>query len=126
MKKLFFVLFILCLSAGYSSGQVFNKRSSGNADKQLFSKSSSRKKDEKIKEPRSVVKAKKEQEAKKKKIDKEKKKYIKWSQKRAQDIQTPEVQARMKKDRKDSTIRNKEKRKKIRSGAGKARKKYKK
>ena len=86
MKKLFFILFIFYLAIGPCHSQVFQKRTSGNAEKELFSKSSSRKKDSKIIEPGSVVKAKKKQAANKRKNDKEKKKYIKWSQKRARDI----------------------------------------
>jgi hypothetical protein len=125
MKRLFFILFILYLAIGSCRGQVFQKRASGNAEKELFSKSSSRKKDAKIKEPAAVVKAKKKQVANKRKNDKEKKKYVKWSQKRARDIQTPEVKARMKTDRKESTARDREKRKKSGAGAGKVRRKYK-
>jgi hypothetical protein len=125
MKRTFFILFIFYLAIGSCHGQVFQKRASGNAEKELFIKPSSRKKESKIKEPRSVVQAKKKQAENKRKIDKAKKKYIKWSQKRARDIQTPEVKARMKIDRKDSVARDREKRKNSKADAGKVRKKYK-
>jgi hypothetical protein len=50
---------------------------------------------------------------------------VKQSQKRTIDIQTPEVQDRMKQNKKDTAARDKEKKKKVRSGSMKAGKKYK-
>ncbi|MCX6253269.1 MAG: hypothetical protein NTV31_02195, partial [Bacteroidia bacterium] len=74
---------------------------------------------------RSVTRAKKKQEANKRKLDKDYERYVKKSKKRAFDIQTPEVQARMKQNQKDSAIRDKVKKKKTKTSTKKAGKKYK-
>jgi len=50
---------------------------------------------------------------------------VKQSQKRTVAIQTPEVQDRMKQNKKDSAIRDKEKKKKVKAGSKRAGKKYK-
>ena len=55
-KKLFLILFILTLAMGSSNGQFFHK----NPEKALFGKTAGRKKEAKVKEPRSVLRAKKE------------------------------------------------------------------
>jgi long-subunit fatty acid transport protein len=81
-------------------------------------------KEAKVKEPRSVLKAKKQQEANDKKLKKDYEKSIRQSQKRTIDIQTPEVQARMKQNKKDSAVRDKAKKKKVKTGTKKAAKKY--
>ncbi len=69
-------------------------------------------------------KAKKQQEAKKKKQDKEWDEYVKENRKHALEIQTPEVRERMKTNRKDSDIKYKAKRKKISEGSRRAGRKY--
>jgi hypothetical protein len=125
MRKLFLIVFFLYLGIGQGNTQVFQKSGLKNADRGLFHKSSLRKKEAKVKEPRSVIRAKKKQEAKDRKTDRETKKYIKWSRKRAIDIQTPEVQDRMKQDRKDIESRNREKRKMVKEDSKKAGRKYK-
>lgn len=121
MNKLFLLMFILSLSIGSGNAQIFHK----DPEKKLFGKSLGNKKEAKIKEPRVVLKAKKEQEAKEKKLKKDNAKSVKMSQKRTIDIQTPEVQARMKQNKKDSDIRDKAKKKKATSTTKKAGKKYK-
>jgi hypothetical protein len=125
MKKLFLLVFILYLGICQGNGQIFQRNSLNNTEKGSSGKPLHRKKKAKVKEPRSVTRAKKKQEAGDRKNDREYKKYIKWSRKRTIDIQTPEVQARMKNDKKDAASRDKVKRKTVRSGSKKAGSKYK-
>ena len=63
-----------------------------------------KKKQVKVKEPRSVTKAKKKQEANERKLKKDYAASIKRSQKRTIEIQTPEVQARMKQNQNDTKV----------------------
>lgn len=125
MKRLFLVIFILSLAFSSSNAQLFHKNASRKAEKGLFGKTTvGSRKDENIKEPKKVLKAKKRQEANKKKMDKNYHKSIKQSQKRTIEIQTPEVKARMKQNQKDTATRDKIKKKKVRSSTKKAGKKY--
>ena len=119
------IVFILYLEIGSGNARVFQTGDLRYADWGLFGKSSDRKKGAKVKEPRSVLKAKKKQEAQDRKIKREYKKYIKWSQKRTYDIQTREVKARMRKDKRDSATRDRVKRKLFRTSSKKAGRKYK-
>src|SRR5512140_1622466 len=116
---LFFALF----AVGNANAQSSFKSASKNPDKALFGKSAGRK-TPKNKDPRSVSKAKRKQEKNEKRLKKESAEYIKQSKKRAYDIQSPEVQARMKQNEKDTAQRNKEKKKKAKSSTKKAGKKY--
>ena len=79
--------------------------------KGLFGKTVGSKKKVKVKEPRSVHKAKRKQEKNEKRLKKEYAESVKKSRKRAYDIQSPEVQERMKQNEKDTAIRDKEKKK---------------
>jgi hypothetical protein len=124
-KRLFLVLFILAVAVCQGNSQIFKRNASRKAEKELFGKSLSKKKAPKVKEPRSVSKAKKKQEKKERKLDKDYAKSVKRSQKRTIDIQTPEVQERMKQDKKNAAARDKEKKKKARSSTKNAGKKYK-
>jgi hypothetical protein len=121
VKKLVLFFFVLTFTLGQGNAQIFHK----NPEKQLFEKSGSSRRGMKVKEPRSVIRAKKKQEANKRRLDKEYEKSVKQSQKRSVDIQTPEVQDRMKQNKKDSVVRDKEKKKKVKSSSKKAGKKYK-
>jgi len=121
VKKLLLFFLILTFTLGTGNAQIFHK----NPEKQLFGKSGSSRKGIKVKEPRSVLRAKKKQEANKRRLDKEYEKSVKQSQKRTVEIQTPEVQERMKQNKKDSALRDKEKKKKVKSGSKRAGKKYK-
>ena len=109
---------------GTSNAQSSFKSSSKNPEKALFGKTFGRKEKSKIKEPRSVTKAKRKQEKNEKRLKKESAGYVKQSRKRAYDIQTPEVQSRMKQNEKDTAQRNKEKKKKAKSTTRKAARKY--
>jgi hypothetical protein len=114
-------IFLLLLSIGSCHAQIFHK----NPEKQLFGKTLGKKKEVKVKEPRSVIKAKKKQEANDRRLQKEYEKSVKQSQKRTIDIQSPEVQTRMKQNKKDYTKRDKGKKKKVRTSTRRAAEKYK-
>ncbi|MEI6049403.1 MAG: hypothetical protein WCS03_10935 [Bacteroidota bacterium] len=125
VKKYFLFLFLLSLLIGSCKAPFFHKSSSGDAEKELFNKTRGKKEGAKVKEPGLVVRTKREQEANDRKLKKEYKKFIERSKKRTFDIQTREVQARMKLDRKNSSAMNKAKKKKAKSDTKKAGKKYK-
>jgi hypothetical protein len=124
-KKILLLFFVLLLTIGSSNAQILKKNASKNIEKGLFNKSHRNAKEPKVKEPGKVLKAKKKQEANEKKIKSDYAKSVKKSQKRTYDIQTPEVQARMKQNQKDSALRDKEKKKNVKNGTKKAGKKYK-
>lgn len=125
MKRFFFILIISSMALGTVNAQLFHRNAANKAEKGLFGKSLNKKKQVKVKEPRSVLKAKKKQEANERKLKKEYAASIKRSRKRTIDIQTPEVQARMKQNQIDTKERDKAKKKKIRKSSKKAGKKYK-
>jgi hypothetical protein len=120
VRKLFLFLLLISLAIGSCNGQIFHK----NPEKKLFGKTLGSKKEVKVKEPRSVLKAKKKQEANDRRLQKNYEKSVKRSQKRTVDIQTPEVQSRMKQNKKDYTKRDKGKKKKTETENRKAEKKY--
>lgn len=117
-RKILFIFFVLFVAIGSANAQLFHK----NPEKQLFGKS--HRKEPKVKEPKTVLKAKKKQEANDRKLQKEYDKNVKRSQKRSVDIQTPEVQARMKQDKKEYTSRDKTHKRKLRAKTKRAGKKY--
>ena len=117
-KKILFLLLVVFIATGSVHAQIFHK----NPEKQLFGKS--HRKAPKIREPRTVLKAKKKQEVNARKLDKQYVKFVKQSQKRSIDIQTPEVQSRMKQNKKEYASRDKHHKKKVRSSTKRAGKKY--
>jgi len=121
LRKLFLFIFLLSLSIGSCNAQIFHK----NPEKRLFGKTLGKKREAKVKEPRSVLRAKRKQEANDRKLNKDYEKMVRRSQKRAIDIQSPEVQERMKQNKKDYTVRDKEMRKKVKASTKRAGKKYK-
>jgi hypothetical protein len=121
LRKFFLIAFVLSLTIGSCNAQIFHK----SPEKKLFGKTLGHKKEAKVKEPRTILKARKKQEAKEKKLNKDKAKSVKRSRKRTLDIQTPEVQARMKQNQKDFTLRDKAKKKNTKATTKKARNKYK-
>ena len=98
MKKIFLFLIAITIAISSVNGQIFNKNS-----------------------PR---KAEKKQQAKEKKLKKDYAESVSRSQKRTFDIQTPDVQKRMKQNQKESADREKVKKKKAKNSTKKARKKY--
>jgi len=125
VEKILLLVFILILSVNSSNAQLLHRNASRNVEKGLFGKSLGKKKKVKVKEPRTVLKAKKKQEANARKLKKNYEQAIKSSQKRAYDIQTPEVQERMKQNQDNIIIRDKTKKKRVKSSSKKAGKKYK-
>jgi hypothetical protein len=120
--KFFIVfLFMFFLIIGAANAQIIHK----DPDKKLFGKTSGIKNDSKIKAPKSASRTKKNQQANDRKLKRDYDKSVKKSQQRTYEIQTPEVKERMKQNKKDYTIRDKEKRKKIKSGSKGAARKYK-
>jgi hypothetical protein len=117
------LLFILLLTLTIRSGdaQIFHR----NPDKQLFGKTPGIKKESKVKGPKSALKAKRKQEANDRRLEKDYEKAIKRSQKRTIEIQSPEVKARMRQNKKDYSKRDKQKAKKIKANTKGAGKKYK-
>lgn len=118
--KFLMFIFILSLVAASSSAQIFHR----DPEKKLFGKTHMNRKEAKVKEPRTVLRAKRKQEANDKRLQKQYDKSVKKSQKRTIDIQTPEVQARMKQNKKEITARDKKTKKKVRTGSRGAEKKY--
>jgi hypothetical protein len=119
MRKFFILVFFLTLVIVSCNAQLINKKGSGSTEKGLFRKSPG------VKGPRAAVKAQKKQEAKDRKDKKDSAKAVKQSQKRTIDIQTPDVQARMKQNQKNTAVRDKEKKKKVKTSNKRAGKKYK-
>ncbi|MFZ0280382.1 MAG: hypothetical protein WAL29_01930 [Bacteroidales bacterium] len=107
IKKTFLLFLLFSLGVAVCEAQ----RSAGKPDKAIFGKSL-RTKQTKVREPRSIEKAKKKQEANEKKLKKEYAQFVKESRKHAIKIQSPEVQDRMIQNRKDSENRYKIKKKK--------------
>jgi hypothetical protein len=118
LKKILLFLFVLFIGIGSANAQLFHK----NPEKQLFGKS--HRKEPKVKEPRYVLKAKKKQEANDRRLKKEYDKNVIQSQKRSVDIQSPEVQTRMKQNKKEYTSRDKKHKMKVRASTKRAGKKY--
>jgi hypothetical protein len=114
------VILILVLSAGAAQE---NKRYVRNPEKKLYGKSLNTKK-AKVRESRSVVRAKKKQAAAKKKEDREYAAYVKRNREHALKIQSPEVRTRIKENRKETDDNYKVKKKKAGDKAKKAGRKY--
>ncbi len=81
-------------------------------------------KEARVREPRSVRKAKKKQEANQEKLKKEYEAFVEEGRKRAYEIQSPEVKERMKANKKETRRRYKEKKKINSANTTKPRKKY--
>jgi hypothetical protein len=124
MRKFLLIVFLISLGINSYNSPAYSSAVSEDSDRSLMIKPQGRKKTVKVKKTISVRKTLKRQAAKERKLDRDYKKFIKKSQKRTVDIQTPEVQARMKKDKKDSAARDKAKKKKTRISTRKAGKKY--
>ena len=102
-------------------------KSGGRYEKSLYGKPKKVKtKEKKVKESRKVTQAKNAQKEKKDKLDKDYYSYVDESKKRAYQIQSPEVQTRMKQNQKDITDREKARKKKRSDSTKSGAKKYKK
>lgn len=78
----------------------------------------------KIRKPKAVTKAEKEQKAREKRLEKEYAEFVKASRKRAYDIQSPEVKERIKANRKETAASYKMKKKSNLKNTNKANRKY--
>ena len=125
MKRLFLSILMLSFITCSGNAQIFKKDIAGKNEKGFFGNLFGNHRAPKVKEPRAVIKARKKQEAKDKKLKRDYEKATKASQKRTIDIQTPEVQKRMKQNNKESASRDKAKKKKTTKTSKKAGKKYK-
>jgi preprotein translocase subunit SecG len=125
MKKftafLFMVFILLFLNLSLAEAQQKPKTRGRNPEKELFGKS----RRVKVVESRGVRKKKKEQGKKEAKIKKDYNKFVEASRKRAYQIQSPEVKKRMKQNKKEIAIREKENRKKNNASTRSGAKKYK-
>jgi hypothetical protein len=120
-RFLIFILILIFSSTTFSSLAVMTSPSQPHA----IPVSLPQQKKAKIKKPMSAKKAQKQANAKDKQRKKESKKYIQENRKRSIEIQTPEVQQRMKQNVKDANARYKTKNKKNASRTKKAGRKYK-
>lgn len=120
---LFATVFLFVFVA--SEAQFLNKNGSPKTGKGPTTQTSGLNKKTKVRKPGSARSAIKSQKAKEEKIKKDYAKSVKRSQKRTVDIQTPEVQARMQQNKKDTDARDKMKKKKVIAATKKAGKKYK-
>ena len=121
VRKVSTVVVVFSLAIACCNAQTSSR--GRKAEKALFGRSiNSRQK--KVKEPRAVVKAKKKQERNEAKLKKEYAKFVKDSRKRAFEIQSSEVQERMNQNKKTIKVRDKIKKKKVKSATKKAGKKY--
>ncbi len=123
--RVFLLIIIISLSLpAISVAQASYKSGSKNPEKALFGRTGGKTRKIKVKEPRAIGKAKRKQEKNEKRLKKESAEFVKQSRQRSYDIQSPEVQARMKQNEKDTVIKDKEKKKKARQSTSKAAKKY--
>jgi hypothetical protein len=126
-RTLVVFLIVVCTAFVTVDGQQTGRTRGRNPEKSLFGKTRKVKtKDTKVKESPKVTAAIKKQEKKQDKIKKDYFNYVDASKKRAFKIQSPEVQARMKKNAKDTTDREKIKKKKKASATQRGAKKYRK
>jgi hypothetical protein len=126
MKKLSFRLlavFFLVFIIGISLCEA-QDRAPKPSGKGFFGLFSGKKKAGGVRAPKSASRVQKEQDKKKKQQDLAWAKSVKESQKRTIQIQTPEVQSRMKQDKKDISAREKARMKKSSKAARSAGKKY--
>jgi hypothetical protein len=121
-----FLLVIFTFGISVCDAQPQGTGPVGRTRHSLFGISLGKKRDTGVKAPKSANQVKKEQEKKKKKEEADYVKSMKASQKRAVKIQSPEVQARMKQNQKDTKTREKTKKAKNSASTKEAAKKYKK
>ena len=125
LKHLVLIVIVLFTASTLVEGQQTSR--GRNPEKSLFGKSRKIKTNTvKVKEPKKVVKAKKDQEKKQEQLKKDYNNYVEESKKSAYDIQSPAVKERMKQNQKDISDREKSKKKgranATRSGARKYKK----
>jgi hypothetical protein len=122
------LVFVLIITIGISvcDAQTAGSKGSKHSGKGLSGIFSGKRSDSKIKKPKTASQVKKEQAKKDKKLNEDYAKSVKESQKRTIKIQTPDVQHRMKQDKKDIVTREKGRKKNTSAATRKAGRKYKK
>jgi hypothetical protein len=123
IKFLFFAI-VFSFAVTISQAQNIQKPPSQKQGKGLFSIFSGKNKNVRTKGPVSAKASRKKQEANDKKLKKEGAIYVKKNRERSIKIQSPEVQARMKQNVKDSEAKYKAKKKNNSTRTRKAGKKY--
>jgi hypothetical protein len=121
-----FLLFAVVLSCSIviCEAQSFDRPPAPKQSKRISTRGPLKTKTVKVKGPKAVERAKKEQVNKDKKRKKDYERYVRENQKRSIAIQTPEVQARMKNNIKDADTKYKTKKKKSTSTTRRAANKY--
>lgn len=120
LKKFLLFIFIVSFPVVICNAQISNVPPSKSPDRAPSGHSKSKK----IKGPVSVRKAQRAQEKNEKRLKKEYAEAIEKSRQRTYNIQSPEVQARMKENNKDTKLREKEKKKNRKTSSRKAGRKY--
>ena len=126
VRQLVVIMLVFTVGISVCEAQTSADRAPKPARKGIFGLFSGKKSTGKPKAPKNASQVKKEQEKKKKKSDEDYAKAVKESQKRTIKIQTPDVQDRMKQDKKDTAARDKARKKKTSSANRKSGRKYKK
>lgn len=125
VRQILLAVFLpLILTVSISGSEVAGAGPLKRFEQKLFGKSVNSRKEPKVRESPKVAKAKKAQAKSEAKIKKDYEKYIKASHKRSIEIQSPEVQERMKQNKKQTIVNNKERKKAVRAATKKAGKKY--
>jgi hypothetical protein len=125
-KGFFLLLIMLTVFSAASDAQFFRRNAPKKAERSLFRKNSVKgiKKEAKVREPRKVTKAKREQEERQAKIKKDYARAVEDKKKRVVEIQSPEVQERMKQNKKNTDLSYRERKKNKASATRKGRRKY--
>jgi hypothetical protein len=124
VRKFLLFALLFSLSVAVIEAQSFKRYPTRHPGRSLTRKTPGKSKEVKIREPKAVEKAKNKQAAKEKQQDQDYANYVKDNRKHFLEIQTTDVQARVKQNRKDSEANYKAKKKKNASGMKKAGKKY--
>lgn len=122
---LFLVLLLGCGSAMNAQSSIFQRWKARRIEKKMAGPDRRVRDKQKVEEPRSVTRAKKEQEKRQAELRVDYKKAVKANRQRNFNIQSDNVKERMKQNEKEIRKREKERRKAIRKAGRKARKKYK-
>ncbi len=124
LRRIIIPVFVLILSVPVCQAQSLERPPEHKLVNKVSKRPPGSRKQYKIREPRSVSKAKRKQAAEERKRDREYKAQLKADRKRHLEIQTPEVRERILQNRKDSDINYKAKKKALSSKNKKAGKKY--
>jgi len=125
VKKLFAALMLILFTVSVCNAQTFERSPAPRQNKSIANKGPKKQKVVKVKGPKAAQKAQRKQAAKDRKLKNDYKKFVKNNQKRSIQIQTPEVQDRMKQNKKDIAARDKAKKKNNKSKTKRGAKKYK-